>query len=128
VINNIVLVFVGSGLGGVLRYTISKFLTTNSGFPIGILLANLIASFTIGLLLVLGSQRFPSSERLYVLLAIGFCGGLSTFSSFAADNVQFLKSKELLLFFLNSSITFVGCLLAVWIGINLGRHILNNFS
>jgi CrcB protein len=128
VINNIVLVFVGSGLGGVLRYTISKFLTTNSGFPIGILLANLIASFTIGLLLVIGSQRFPSSERLYVLLAIGFCGGLSTFSSFAADNVQFLKSKELLLFFLNSSITFVGCLLAVWIGINLGRHILNNFS
>ena len=124
-ISNIVLVFVGSGLGGVFRYGISKLLTTNSGFPIGILASNLLASFLIGLILVLGSQRIPSSEKLYILIAIGFCGGLSTFSSFAADNVQFLESRELLMFFLNSSISFVGCLLAVWIGIYLGRYFLN---
>jgi len=125
-ISNIVLVFVGSGLGGVFRYGISKLLTTNSGFPIGILTSNLIASFLIGLLMVLGSQRIPSSERLYLFIAIGFCGGLSTFSSFASDNYQFLESKELLLFFLNSSINFMGCLVAVWIGSYLGRYFLSD--
>lgn len=88
-------VFLGSGLGGVVRYSIS--LASRglfSAFPIGTLVSNLLGMFLIGyLFLILTEGSFPWRE----FILIGFLGGLTTFSTFGNDTVLlFLEGKPFL--------------------------------
>ncbi|MEN3258802.1 fluoride efflux transporter CrcB [Sodalis endosymbiont of Spalangia cameroni] len=75
-------VFIGGGIGSVLRWYVSVKLT-HSGlpFPAGTLLVNLVGAFIIGLALAL-FPRMPQLDPAWkLLLTTGFCGGLTTFSA-----------------------------------------------
>jgi len=84
---NYLLVFIGGGLGSLLRYEISRQLPTpTGGFPWATLLANLLACLVLGLgLAAVAKSSLPPQHRL--LLLTGFCGGFSTFSTFSAEVV-----------------------------------------
>jgi hypothetical protein len=83
VTNSVVLVFVGGALGSMLReFVILVVPNLVDGFPLDILVANLVAAFVLGLVAALRSRQFVS-EGVYMLVGIGITGGLSTFSSFA---------------------------------------------
>ena len=92
---NLLWVFLGGGLGAAARYGIARLLPTSDlgagGFPWATLLANLLACALLGVALayVLRGQLPRSGE---LLLVTGFCGGFSTFSTFAAELLLLLQS------------------------------------
>ncbi|MBN1970052.1 MAG: fluoride efflux transporter CrcB [Candidatus Delongbacteria bacterium] len=88
---NLILVFVGGGVGSVLRFLVSK-LPFDMDFPLATFIVNILGSFIIGFLSSNDIIKINSDVKL--LLAVGVCGGLTTFSSFINENGQ-LISKEL---------------------------------
>jgi fluoride exporter len=83
----LVLVGIGSGIGGVARYALVSLALALAGphFPVGTLLVNILGSVLIGVFAALAraESRYVVSSEARALLAIGFCGGFTTFSFFA---------------------------------------------
>jgi CrcB protein len=114
----LLLVFIGGGFGSVLRYVIGKFLNnTETGIPYGTFAANIIGSLCIGIILGLAAKNEALTENHTLLLATGFCGGFTTFSTFAYENHVFLKSGDFTSFALYTIASFVVGFLAVFAGI-----------
>ena len=96
---SILLVFLGGGFGSVLRYLIGKYLNNSeNGIPYGTFLANILGSLFIGLILGYAAKNDSLTQNQTLLLATGFCGGFTTFSTFSYENHIFLKSGDFLSF------------------------------
>ena len=114
---NIFYIFLGGGFGSILRYAISKlFITDKSSFPWSTLIANFIGCFIIGIILGWFINNNKQYSDLYVFLSIGFCGGLTTFSTFSVEGLTFLKNGELLMFVTYILISILGGLLLATLG------------
>ncbi len=114
------LVFVGGGFGSVLRFVIGKWLNNSeNGIPYGTFAANIIGSLLIGIILGLAAKNETLSQSQTLLLATGFCGGFTTFSTFAYENHMFLKSGDFTSFALYTIASFVVGFLAVFLGMYL---------
>ena len=117
---HILLVFFGGGLGSVLRYVIGKYLNNyENGIPYGTFVANILGSLLIGIILGLAAKNNTLSQSQTLLLATGFCGGFTTFSSFAYENHLFLKSGDFTSFAIYSIASFIVGFLAVFFGMFL---------
>ena len=115
------IVALGSGIGGMLRYYISDLVQrySSSLLPYGTLTVNIIGSFIIGLtLFYLDSIKLISSE-MRLFLTVGLCGGLTTFSTFSFETVKLIQDSEYLLagtnVLLNVLVTLLAVLLAAFI-------------
>ncbi len=117
----LVLVFLGGGLGSVARTLIGRWVAV-SGFPLGTFLVNLIGSFLIGLFYALFTRQLMGNDYR-LLLTVGFCGGFTTFSTFSNESLHYLKAGQFWLFSLYVLASLACCLLAVWLGDNVGRHL-----
>lgn len=116
----VLLVFLGGGVGSVLRFIIGKYLnSSDTGIPYGTFAANIIGSFLIGIILGLAVKQNSLSENQILFLATGFCGGFTTFSTFAYENHVFLKSGDFTSFAIYTIASFVIGFLAVFAGIFL---------
>ena len=123
---NILLIFLGAGLGGVLRYGVANgvHLICDREFPWGVLVVNISGSFLIGLLFVLLMQRYThDATQLGALLVVGFLGGYTTFSAFSFETVNLLQSGAVTSALLNIFLSVILCLTATWLGMVLGRHL-----
>lgn len=119
------LVFVGGGAGSLLRYLAGRFVPatlTGSPFPNAILLVNVAASALLGVVVGWALSR-TTGEDVRLLVGVGFCGGLSTFSSFSYDTVVLLQNGRTGAAFLNIGLNVVLCLLASAGGLVLGQKI-----
>jgi len=115
-------VFIGGGVGSVARYLLGKFLNPAiSGIPWGTFSANILGSLFIGFLLEAATKNSFLEHHHVLLLAVGFCGGFTTFSTFAYENLSFLKSGDLFNFTIYSLLSLVVSLIAVLGGILLAR-------
>ena len=113
-------VFVGGGIGSVLRYLISKHLNSfESGIPYGTFLANIVGSLFIGIILGLAAKNNALTNNQTLFLATGFCGGFTTFSTFAYENHVFLKSGDFTTFAIYTIASFIIGFLAVFFGMYL---------
>lgn len=120
----IVLVFIGGGFGSVLRFLVGKWLnTSNDGFPLGTFIANILGSLCIGLILGYAAKSDALSQNQTLLLATGFCGGFTTFSTFAYENQLFLKSGDFTSFAFYTILSFVVGFLAVFLGLYLVKFL-----
>lgn len=117
----LLLVFLGGGAGSVLRYLISKNLNQASGIPIGTLTVNIFGSLLIGAILGLGLKQGYLSTNTTLLLATGFCGGFTTFSAFAFENQEFLKTGNFLAFGVYTIASIGLGIGAVFLGIYITR-------
>lgn len=109
-IKNLFIVFVGSGIGGSLRYAVQYWMGTKSlgNFPAGTFMVNIIGCFLIGIIYSIASKEQWLSLELRMALATGFCGGFTTFSAFALENVTLLRNGNYISFslYLGMSILF----------------------
>ena len=93
-IKSILIVGCGSFIGGALRFLVSTLMKNESAssFPIGTLLVNILGCFLIGVIYGLFVRYSTTSHMLCLLLTTGFCGGLTTFSTFANESLQMLQA------------------------------------
>ncbi len=121
----LVLVFIGGGFGSVLRFVLSKALNnTETGIPLGTFLVNILGSLLIGCILGLVAKNEMLTYNHSLLLATGFCGGFTTFSTFAYENHVFLKSGDFISFAIYTIASFVLGFLAVFLGIYIIKNII----
>ena len=121
---NFLLVFIGGGFGSGLRYLIGKYLNSSlGGFPIGTFTVNIIGSLLIGLILGYAAKENSLSQNQVLLLATGFCGGFTTFSAFAQENFQMLKTGDIMQFSIYTISSIVVGLIAVFIGIYIAKNL-----
>ena len=122
---NILLVFVGGGLGAAARYLLqgAVYRFTGAGFPYGTIAVNVLGCFLIGLLMSSMEERFLAAPSLRIFLTIGILGGFTTFSSFSYETMVLLREGDLLAGGLNIIASTVICLGATWLGLGLGRYV-----
>lgn len=115
------LVFAGGGLGAVARYFVTTALTGKLGnFPLGTLTANLLGSFLMGIVVGIIAGR-ASLESLRLLLAVGFLGGFTTFSSFSAETLALLQGGQIFSAAANVLVSVTIGLAACAAGLTLAR-------
>lgn len=116
----LLLVFVGGGFGSVLRFLIGKLLNSSKdGIPYGTFAANIIGSLLIGIILGIAAKNNTLTSNQTLFLATGFCGGFTTFSTFAYENHVFLKSGDFTSFAIYTIASFIIGFLAVFFGMYL---------
>jgi CrcB protein len=94
------IIFLGGGLGSVLRFSISSFVGRKivGNFPWSTLSVNLIGAFLIGVIIEVLAQKYSSSTNLRYLLVTGFLGGFTTFSAFSLESAfMWIRGDYLLL-------------------------------
>lgn len=99
------------GVGALVRYFLSRY-NQGSVLPLGTLIANLLGCFLIGLF-----YNHVESKEVYLILATGFCGGLTTFSTLNDELQKLLADKKV--FYSYFLLTYLGGLLAIFLGILL---------
>ena len=114
------LVFLGGGLGSGLRYLVTITMNQYSKvLPFGTFTVNMLGCLLIGLILGYAQKENTLTSNQTLLLATGFCGGFTTFSAFANENLELIKNGELFNFsFYTIGSVLIG-ILAVFIGFYL---------
>jgi CrcB protein len=117
-IKTILLVGIGGAIGSILRY-LSVWLTSKyflGAFPLATLAINILGSLLIGLFIGILSKYYPDNQPLKFLLIVGFCGGFTTFSSFASENYSLFQNGHQLLAYLYIMASILLTITAVGIG------------
>jgi CrcB protein len=121
-LKHILLVFLGGGIGSALRFAISKWLNNNSyHLPFGTFTVNILGSFLIGFLIGMANKNNLLNEQQTLLLISGFCGGFTTFSAFAFENFNFIKTGDYSSLILYTIGSIVVGILAVFLGFLLAK-------
>ncbi len=112
-------VFVGGGLGSVLRFSISKWMTQYQlDFAWATFVANLVSSIILGALMGY-SYRGGLTGQWSFFWMVGFCGGFSTFSTFTAETLLFIQNGQWHYAILNITLSVSACLIGLLLGLRL---------
>lgn len=118
-LNEILAIFIGGGLGAVLRYIVTRFSHRICGIPhVGTFVANLLGCFLIGYVLGLTMEKINLSTEVKLFITVGFLGGLTTFSTFNNETFCLLKEGK---FLLGAGYMALSCLLGLAFTL-LGYH------
>jgi CrcB protein len=120
-IKTLLLIGLGGGLGSILRYFCQKWIYQlyPHPFPWGTFLVNVAGCFLIGLFYAASEKSVIFTADWRLLLTTGFCGGFTTFSTFAYENMTLLRNGDIGYFFLYSIGSFAAGIAAVFAGIAL---------
>lgn len=123
-LKDLLFVALGGGIGSALRYLTSRVvvkLVSGNLIFLGTFTANIIGSLLIGLLSGWMLINQPDNQTFRLFFIVGFCGGYTTFSTFAFENMRLIELNQwgiLTAYVLASVVLGV---LAVWVGVRLAR-------
>lgn len=114
-------VAVGTGLGAITRYLTHHFVTTRleRDFPWATLLVNVVGSFILGFV-VAAAARHAVSETVRLIIGVGFCGGLTTFSTYSYESLDLLRRSKHGRAGMYTIVTLAAGLAAAALGLTLG--------
>lgn len=115
----LLLVFIGGGLGSLLRYAIGLWIgPLSEKFPYSTLTANIISCILLGIFIGIATRNMLTFE-MKLLLMTGLCGGFSTFSTFSAETYQLFNTGHYFSALLYVAGSFVICLFCIFLGLKL---------
>ena len=119
----ILLIGLGGGIGSILRYLtaagINKYFS--GAFPLAIFIVNIIGCLIVGFCLGIFEKNQVVNPDLKLLFVTGFCGGYTTFSTFAYENVNLVQNNNSLMAFVYIAASIVIGMFAVWLGLTLAK-------
>lgn len=122
-IRNIILVALGGAVGSVARYLLSAAVQghVSTGFPWGTMVVNVLGCLAIGFITSLAAQHSVISPQLKLLLATGFCGGFTTFSTFMQESLTLSSTGNHAVAMLYVAVSVVLGFIAATVGMQLGK-------
>ncbi|WP_440999725.1 fluoride efflux transporter CrcB [Fodinibius sp. SL11] len=119
-LQSILAVGIGGFFGSIFRYLITHYMniSTQSTFPFGTLTVNIAGSFLIGIIIAAALEG-DLNKSMRLLLATGFCGGFTTFSSFSYEFFSLLQHEQTGYAFLYAAASFILGIAFVWLGFYL---------
>jgi len=122
-IKTLLLVGTGGFLGSISRFLVSRFMQSSfsSAFPYGTFAVNIAGCFLIGLIFGISEKSSLLTSGWKLFLAVGFCGGFTTFSTFANENLALLRDGEFLYFFIYTGLSVVMGIAATFFGVMITR-------
>lgn len=121
---NVLAIFIGGGMGSLSRYYLSVLLRVYSlDFPVATFTVNIIGSFILGFAVALFWSKASVHDSVKLAVTVGFCGGLTTFSTFSWETFDLIKQGDYLLAILYAFISVFVCVLAVSLGAFLSKYV-----
>jgi CrcB protein len=122
-LKQILLVGLGGAIGSIFRFLTSIFMAryAMNGFPFGTFAANILGCFILGICVGVFGKNPTENENLRLLFVTGFCGGYTTFSTFASENIQMLQQQNYVMLATYTLVSLLVGFLAVAIGLSLGK-------
>lgn len=119
------LIIIGFGgfLGTISRYLLARHITfqTQSIFPWGTFIVNLLGCFLIGLIFGIAAKTSIINADIRLFLTVGFCGGFTTFSTFANENFILFKEGQILYLALYTALSVFFGILLTYLGHQLPK-------
>ena len=124
-IKTLLLIGIGGAFGSIFRY-LTHCITTKyfqGSFPLSTFLVNILGSLLIGLFIGYLGKYFPENHPLKFLLIVGFCGGFTTFSSFALENYNLLQNNNQITAYIYMASSIILTITAVGLGSYLSKYL-----
>ncbi|MBP6432466.1 MAG: fluoride efflux transporter CrcB [Ferruginibacter sp.] len=117
-LKNILWIGLGGALGSIARYSVSLLVPSKS-FPYSTFLVNIIGCLAIGIFMALSLKNQTTFNNYKLFLTTGLCGGFTTFSAFAIENVQLFENGKPLIALCYIALSIVLGIAAAYIGYKL---------
>jgi CrcB protein len=120
---DVLVICLGAVVGANARYFISRYAAQALGpvFPYGTLFINVVGSLVVGFFVIWTSERVLADPRWRLLIVVGFCGSLTTFSSYAFESMAYFDRGQWLLMLVNIFSNNLLCLAGALAGMALAR-------
>jgi fluoride exporter len=117
-VKSVLIAGLGGFIGTALRFIVSRYVQVSffSEFPWGTFIVNIAGSFLIGIIMGISERGDIMSSEWRLFLAVGICGGFTTFSSLSNESFILLQSRDWLRFVLYPGLSFFLGLIAVYAG------------
>jgi len=123
---NVMIIGLGSGLGGISRYLLASSLQNAfpGNFPFGTLAVNIIGCFFIGCMFTYLNHKFNThAARIDAFIVVGFLGGFTTFSAFSLQTIQLIEARLHIQAISYVIISILTCLLACYSGTVISKKV-----